>query len=445
MKSEDILNTLSDVSEEYIAEAATKKKKKAKKIIAASAAVAACMGFAFVGVFALRGGNDEPKWPIEEFYVGTGEAATWNETGWGEPHWDEKKLNEKFTYFEFNGTEYSISRRDESLSQSDVGASLGKVTLEGYDGYTDSNYETEGEAFELRGISSECALAIRFAEDDTTYVYRNRWYFPETLEDFASDLNFEENLSFGGASMNWFDDDGNFSRVEFEDFEDSAVWDMLLSDGSLENLGDTNAVSVLTVSVSHELLGYENMALCICEDGTVWTNIMGMQKTFFVGEEKTEAFIEWEIENVHGKQIVYDYPDEVATVSEEVPDGVETVVAYTSSAGFNPEKNTENEPPVTMSTYVGENGEMISLPYDPNQASSVLRAKIVEINGDTLLIEPCEGQWELSSADRIFFSVDWLPEKYSPAEGAVLVIEYDGLLMETYPAQINEPFSVTVE
>ena len=98
-----------------------------------------------------------------------------------------------------------------------------------------------------------------------------------------------------------------------------------------------------------------------------------------------------------------------------------------------------------MSTYTGENGEMISPPYDPNTASSTLRAKIVEINGETLLIEPCEGQWELSSADRIFFSADWLPEKYTPDVGNILVIEYDGLLMETYPAQINKPFSVTVE
>ena len=39
MKSEDILNALSDVSEEYVAEASAKKTKKAKKIFAASAAV----------------------------------------------------------------------------------------------------------------------------------------------------------------------------------------------------------------------------------------------------------------------------------------------------------------------------------------------------------------------------------------------------------------------
>ena len=244
--------------------------------------------------------------------------------------------------------------------------------------------------------------------------------------------------------MNWFDGDGNHSYVQFEDFDDAAIWDMLLSDGSLENVGDVTVVAKLTVSVSHELLGYENMALCICEDGTVWTNIMGMQKSFFVGKEKTDAFVEWVIDNVPGKQIVYIYPEEDDVKTEDEDVSTETAVSFTSS-GYNPDENAPDEPSFTMSTYVGENGEMISPPYDPDSASSTLRARIVEINGNSLLIEPCEGQWELASADRIFFSAEWLPEKYTPEVGSVLVIEYDGMLMETYPAQINKPFSVTVE
>ena len=256
MKSEDILNTLSDVKEEYVAEAAVKKQRKIGRIIAASVATAACLGLAVVGAVALRGRAEEPKWPIEEVYMGTAvtSEATWLETGNALKKWDEMDLNEKFTSFELGGIEYSVSRRDEPLAEGDVGASLGKVNLEGYDFYTDQTHSSAGEAFELRGISKECALALRFEGDETAYVYVNRWYSPGTLGDFASDLNFAENLTFGGADMNRFDDDGNFSRVEFEDFEDSAVWDMILSDGSLENLGDTTVVSVLTVSVSHELL-----------------------------------------------------------------------------------------------------------------------------------------------------------------------------------------------
>ena len=374
MKSEDIIVALGDVSEEFVASAAVKKKRKLKAWLIPSAAVAACLGIAAVGIFALRGRNETPKWPVEEVYLGAIETnaateATWNETELGtyvEPKWDEKKATEKFTWFELDGVEYSVSRRDEPLAEGEIGASLGEVGLLGYDIYTDSAHESFGEAFELKGISPECALGLRIDGDTATYVYINRWYSPETLEDFLTDLNFEENLSFGGASMHYFDEDGELSYVNFEDFEDSAVWDMLLSDGSLENMGDVTVVSVLTVSVSHELLGYENMALCICEDGTVWTNILGMMKSFFVGKEKTDAFIDWVIENVPGKRIVYVYPETDATETYEDTDmGEESVVSFTSS-GYIPEENVENEPPVAQSTYTDENGAMISPPYDPN-------------------------------------------------------------------------------
>ena len=91
-----------------------------------------------------------------------------------------------------------------------------------------------------------------------------------------------------------------------------------------------------------------------------------MMKSFFVGKEKTDAFIDWVIDNVPGKRIVYVYPETVATETYEDTDmGEESVVSFTSS-GYIPEENVENEPPVAQSTYTDENGAMISPPYDPN-------------------------------------------------------------------------------
>ena len=87
-----------------------------------------------------------------------------------------------------------------------------------------------------------------------------------------------------------------------------------------------------------------------------------------------------------------------------------------------------------------ENGEVVNM-----GVSSTMRAKIVEFQGELALIEPCEGQWELNSADRIFFSIDWIPEGKTAAVGDILVIEYDGMIMETYPAQIHRPYFVTAD
>ncbi len=96
------------------------------------------------------------------------------------------------------------------------------------------------------------------------------------------------------------------------------------------------------------------------------------------------------------------------------------------------------------------NDKYISVVFDNDYAyaahsSHTLRATIIEENEGTFIICPCEGQWELNSSDKIFFSPQWLPDGAVVSVGTTLIIEYNGMIMETYPAQIYEPFSVVVE
>ena len=63
-----------------------------------------------------------------------------------------------------------------------------------------------------------------------------------------------------------------------------------------------------------------------------------------------------------------------------------------------------------------------------------LRASIIELNGDYILVEPLADAWELRSADRISFSA---PEDIGAKVGDTVEIVYNGVVMETYPAQIN--------
>ena len=63
-------------------------------------------------------------------------------------------------------------------------------------------------------------------------------------------------------------------------------------------------------------------------------------------------------------------------------------------------------------------------------------AEIVEINGESVLVEPLEGEQERNSADWISFSTDGLRD-LGAVEGDIVKITYDGLIMESYPAQIR--------
>ena len=64
------------------------------------------------------------------------------------------------------------------------------------------------------------------------------------------------------------------------------------------------------------------------------------------------------------------------------------------------------------------------------------QAIIIEIDGDHVLVEPLEGENERNSSDRISFSCAEL-EDVSASVGSVVKVTYDGMIRETYPAQID--------
>jgi len=60
---------------------------------------------------------------------------------------------------------------------------------------------------------------------------------------------------------------------------------------------------------------------------------------------------------------------------------------------------------------------------------------IIELNGDRAIVEPFAGEDILRSADKISISISGSED--SLAVGDEVTVEYDGLVMESYPAQVN--------
>jgi hypothetical protein len=63
-------------------------------------------------------------------------------------------------------------------------------------------------------------------------------------------------------------------------------------------------------------------------------------------------------------------------------------------------------------------------------------ATIIEISGNTVTVEPLEGEDILRSSDRVTFATDNLDE-IGVSVGDVVNILYKGEIMESYPAQVN--------
>ena len=77
-------------------------------------------------------------------------------------------------------------------------------------------------------------------------------------------------------------------------------------------------------------------------------------------------------------------------------------------------------------------------------AESVCKATITEVNGNTMLVKPVDGSWELSSADQFSLSASLLDEGVTPTVGMTLEITYDGSILEIYPASFSGIQKVTV-
>ena len=77
-------------------------------------------------------------------------------------------------------------------------------------------------------------------------------------------------------------------------------------------------------------------------------------------------------------------------------------------------------------------------------AASICKATVTEINGNSMIVKPVEGSWELSSADQFSLSASLLDEGVTPTVGMTLEITYDGGVMETYPALFGNVQKVTI-
>ena len=69
-------------------------------------------------------------------------------------------------------------------------------------------------------------------------------------------------------------------------------------------------------------------------------------------------------------------------------------------------------------------------------------ATILEIHDGYFLVEPVAGMIELNSADKIEVSTQNADSSIEWQVGDLVLITYDGVILETYPARLNQVYKV---
>lgn len=78
---------------------------------------------------------------------------------------------------------------------------------------------------------------------------------------------------------------------------------------------------------------------------------------------------------------------------------------------------------------------------DSNTEMVTFRATVIEVTNNSILVEPIEGSTELSSADQ--FSIP-NKDRLELQIGNIIEIEYNGDILESYPAQLGEVYSIAI-
>lgn len=320
MTKEDLYEALGEVKETHVEEAGavrrensnrTEKGKLRKRKLAwlGWGVVAACLCLAAGGVYCYK---LEHPYPRREVKMSSLEMEL-QKTSYVIPKWEERKIYEQFTEVSCNGIRYSA--RKGVVPAKRLGALLGGGTATGFDEYAEQKGEDgirhrNFKLYEIAGISTECAVAVQYEGDSAYYAAVNSYYRPETLGQFVEDLNLRELVSFGKAYYSYHKRfSGDYATVHFETVDSGKIWELLLSETEAENvysdLDFERPKKVLGISVNIPLLGYENISLSVLEDGYIMTNILDTGKQFYIGEENTEAFVEYVRKECEGYEIVY--------------------------------------------------------------------------------------------------------------------------------------------
>ncbi len=238
--------------------------------------------------------------------------------------WEEMEIYQKYSVINTDSIEYSIRKGD--ISTDNIAEKLYSATAEGWENKFDGSGDFiehihEAEIYRINGISPECAVAVKYIGDTVYYPAVNSYYKPEALSDFVNGLNLRDNLSCGFASQLYKKKlSGKYVTVYYEDVDIQKLWELLDSSTDAPNVFDEAAFmqprDILTVSVSIPLLGYENFSVSIKEGGFVWTNLLDTGKMFYIGEEGTNAFVEYVTESCPGYEIRFETENAVPVIPE---------------------------------------------------------------------------------------------------------------------------------
>ena len=133
--------------------------------------------------------SKDGQWIIKEVY---GDSSSTESATAIVPRWEEMSISQQFSEVNYNNNRYSS--RTTKVERDKIGNKIGTAILTGYDTYTKTSYNKNGDIYSVNDLSQKCVIAVQFENDSDYYVYVNSYYKPTTLGEFMEDLNLKNSF-----------------------------------------------------------------------------------------------------------------------------------------------------------------------------------------------------------------------------------------------------------
>lgn len=199
-------------------------------------------------------------------------------------------ITAQFPVVIYNSNAYSV--KGSLIQDIDNGRITRKIASEKaytYDYNSQKTFEADAEIYEIKGISSEFAIGIKFESDSRIYPYINDAAEIISLKTLYGYAFPKENFSFGEVSFTY---DSLALPIERKmAVDENHIYSCLLSDTETENLGEISIDPIFTISVNCDAIGMNKKTISVSRNGYLQTDIMGGRIcTFYIGEENVEKF-----------------------------------------------------------------------------------------------------------------------------------------------------------
>ena len=303
MNSNDILDAIDSVDEECVKKAKEPQKKKSRKALWISmGTMAACLALAFLFPRLQNQFNSDgdgyrllptltptptPGAPLKSYAEDTRERNNTQimiaNTAYEWP-WEYRIICDQYPTVDYNGITYQcrVSHSGETLSPTWVGDKVNNAIAQGGYGIIDSSNDEVNssigcELYEIKGITPDRFLAVKYEGYEEYYVFmQNEYNPPATLGDLINDLNLPETFPFTVFSTT----DSGLERYGITEEGSKRLWDWFSSCSAAATLSNEPGAdglplgeTVITYTVDAEALGVSNLSWRLTSGGYLCTNI----------------------------------------------------------------------------------------------------------------------------------------------------------------------------